>query len=95
MIQWLLRYLNYFGYGSQIKGRLSDCGNQGIFFFNVDSLINSYSIYSNKAIVRIFPTMLKGLEKQFEMLLEDTRPVNDKLIEVIATAGPKISFNLR
>jgi hypothetical protein len=39
--------------------------------------------------------MLKGLEKQFEMLLEDTRPVNDKLIEVIATAGPKISFNLR
>jgi hypothetical protein len=95
MIQWLLRYLNYFGYGSRIKGRLSDCGNQGIFFFNVDSLINSYSIYSNKAIVRISPSMLKGLEKQFEMLLEDTRPVNDKLIEVIATAGPKISFNLR
>ncbi|KAK2453745.1 sister chromatid cohesion protein PDS5 protein A [Trifolium repens] len=46
------------------------------------------------AIVRIFPSMLKGLEKQFEMLLEDTRPVNDKLIEVIATAGPKVSFNL-
>ncbi|CAJ2674086.1 unnamed protein product [Trifolium pratense] len=46
------------------------------------------------AIVRIFPSMLKGLEKQFEMLLEHTSPVNDKLIEVIATAGPKVSFNL-
>ncbi|MCH91868.1 sister chromatid cohesion protein PDS5-like A-like [Trifolium medium] len=30
--------------------------------------------------------MLKGLEKQFEMLLEHTSPVNDRLIEVIATA---------
>jgi hypothetical protein len=39
--------------------------------------------------------MLKGSEEKFQMLLEHTSPVNDKLIEVIAMAGPKISFNLR
>ncbi|XP_012567744.1 sister chromatid cohesion protein PDS5 homolog B isoform X3 [Cicer arietinum] len=46
------------------------------------------------AIVRIFPSMLKGLEKQFQMLLEHTNPVNDKMIEVISMAGHTISFNL-
>ncbi|KAK7321020.1 hypothetical protein VNO77_31092 [Canavalia gladiata] len=46
------------------------------------------------AIVRIFPSMLKGKEKQFQMLLEQMSPVNDKLIEVIAMAGSHVSFNL-
>ncbi|TKY56158.1 Sister chromatid cohesion protein PDS5-like B-A [Spatholobus suberectus] len=45
------------------------------------------------AIVRNFPSMLKGLEKQFQKLLEQKSPVNDKLIEVIAKAGPHMSFN--
>ncbi|RDX90565.1 hypothetical protein CR513_27556, partial [Mucuna pruriens] len=47
------------------------------------------------AIVRNFPAMLKGLEKQFQKLLEQKSPVNDKLIEVIAKAGPHMSFNHR
>ncbi|XP_050886005.1 sister chromatid cohesion protein PDS5 homolog B isoform X2 [Lathyrus oleraceus] len=46
------------------------------------------------AIVRIFPSLLKGAEKQFQMLLEHTSPVNDKLFEIIAMAGPNISLNL-
>ncbi|KAH1215952.1 Sister chromatid cohesion protein PDS5 A-B [Glycine max] len=46
-----------------------------------------------KAIVRNFPSMLKGLEKQFQKLLEQKSPVNDKLIEVIAKAGSHMSFN--
>ncbi|RYQ91013.1 hypothetical protein Ahy_B09g096900 isoform C [Arachis hypogaea] len=47
-----------------------------------------------KVIVRIFPTMLKGLEMQFQMLLEQKSPVNDKLIEIIAKAGAHVSFNI-
>ena len=39
--------------------------------------------------------MLKGLEKQFQKLLEQKSPVNDKLIEVIAKAGSHMSFNHR
>ncbi|MED6112773.1 hypothetical protein PIB30_064706 [Stylosanthes scabra] len=46
------------------------------------------------AIVRIFPTMLKGLEMQFQKLLEQKSPVNDKLIEIIAKAGAHVSFNI-
>ncbi|KAK7275658.1 hypothetical protein RIF29_16778 [Crotalaria pallida] len=46
------------------------------------------------AIVRTFPSMLKGLENQFQMLLERKSPVNDRLIEIIAKAGSHISFNL-
>ncbi|XP_027368350.1 sister chromatid cohesion protein PDS5 homolog A [Abrus precatorius] len=46
------------------------------------------------AIVQNFPSMLKSLEKKFQMLLEQTSPVNDKLIEVIAKAGSHTSFNL-
>ncbi|KAK7373149.1 hypothetical protein VNO80_06547 [Phaseolus coccineus] len=46
-----------------------------------------------KAIVRYFPSMVKGLEKQFLLLLEQKSPVNDKLIEVIAKAGCHMSFN--
>ncbi|KAK8466806.1 hypothetical protein PHAVU_008G163350 [Phaseolus vulgaris] len=45
------------------------------------------------AIVRYFPSMVKGLEKQFLLLLEQKSPVNDKLIEVIAKAGCHMSFN--
>ncbi|XP_057735278.1 sister chromatid cohesion protein PDS5 homolog B isoform X2 [Arachis stenosperma] len=45
-------------------------------------------------IVRIFPTMLKGLEMQFQMLLEQKSTVNDKLIEIIAKAGAHVSFNI-
>ncbi|XP_027940300.1 sister chromatid cohesion protein PDS5 homolog A isoform X2 [Vigna unguiculata] len=45
------------------------------------------------AIVRYFPSMLKGSEKQFLLLLEQKSPVNDKLIEVMAKAGCHMSFN--
>ncbi|XP_019460582.1 PREDICTED: sister chromatid cohesion protein PDS5 homolog A isoform X3 [Lupinus angustifolius] len=46
------------------------------------------------AIVRIFPSMLKGLENQFQMLLERKSPVNDRLIEVVAKTGSHVSFHL-
>ncbi|CAJ1971874.1 unnamed protein product [Sphenostylis stenocarpa] len=45
------------------------------------------------AIVRYCPSMLKGLEQQFQMLLEQKSSVNDKLIEVIAKAVCNMSFN--
>ncbi|KAK7301357.1 hypothetical protein RJT34_12220 [Clitoria ternatea] len=46
------------------------------------------------AIVQNFPSMLKGLEKQFQMLLEHITPVNDKLIEVMAKAASHVFFSL-
>ncbi|XP_047149339.1 sister chromatid cohesion protein PDS5 homolog B isoform X3 [Vigna umbellata] len=45
------------------------------------------------AIVRYFPSMLKGSEKQFLLLLEHKSSVKDKLIEVMAKAGCHMSFN--
>ncbi|KAK7385197.1 hypothetical protein VNO78_30910 [Psophocarpus tetragonolobus] len=45
------------------------------------------------AIVQTFPSMLKGLEKQFKKLMEQKSPVNDRLIEVIAKASSHMSFN--
>ncbi|XP_061341944.1 sister chromatid cohesion protein PDS5 homolog B [Gastrolobium bilobum] len=46
------------------------------------------------AIVSMFPSMLKGFEKQLQMLLEHESPVSDKLMEVITKAGSHISLNL-
>ncbi|KAI4337812.1 hypothetical protein L6164_016184 [Bauhinia variegata] len=46
------------------------------------------------AIVRVFPSTLKGSEKQFKMLLEQKSPVKDELIEVLAKAGSHISVKL-
>lgn len=39
--------------------------------------------------------LLKGSEKQFQNLLEESNTVDDKLIEVLAIAGPHISVKLR
>ncbi|KAK9271081.1 hypothetical protein L1049_026670 [Liquidambar formosana] len=47
------------------------------------------------AIISIFPSLLRGSERQFQMLLleEDTR-FSEKLIQVLAKAGPHISIKL-
>ncbi|KAJ4700670.1 sister chromatid cohesion protein PDS5-like A isoform X1 [Melia azedarach] len=42
------------------------------------------------AIISVFPSLLRGSELQFEKLLEGNL-INDKLIEVLAKAGPHIS----
>ncbi|KAF7829837.1 sister chromatid cohesion protein PDS5-like protein A isoform X1 [Senna tora] len=46
------------------------------------------------AIVRTFPTIMKDSEKQFQILLEQRGPYNDKLIEILAMAGSHSSLKL-
>ncbi|KAM5564215.1 sister chromatid cohesion protein PDS5 [Rosa sericea] len=46
------------------------------------------------AITSFFPTLLRGSETQFQMLLQGSNPINDKLLEVLAQAGKHISVNL-
>ncbi|KAK2659490.1 hypothetical protein Ddye_006023 [Dipteronia dyeriana] len=43
------------------------------------------------AIISVFPMLLRGLELQFQKLLEGNDLIDDKLIEVLAKAGPHIS----
>ncbi|KAJ7965575.1 sister chromatid cohesion protein PDS5-like A isoform X1 [Quillaja saponaria] len=45
-------------------------------------------------IISNFPSLLKGSERQFQMFMEQKNPVNEKLIKVLATAGPHISVKL-
>lgn len=47
------------------------------------------------AIISIYPSLLRGSEKQFSMLLlEDDKPFSDKLLQILAKAGPHISIDL-
>lgn len=39
--------------------------------------------------------LLKGSEEQFQILLEGSNTVDDKMIEVLAKAGPHISVKIR
>ncbi|KAJ9167086.1 hypothetical protein P3X46_021763 [Hevea brasiliensis] len=43
------------------------------------------------AFINIFPSLLRGSEEQFRMLLEEKHPIKDLLIEVLAKAAPHIS----
>ncbi|KAJ0024548.1 hypothetical protein Pint_08187 [Pistacia integerrima] len=43
------------------------------------------------AIVSVFPLLLRGSEEKFQKLLKGNDMINDKLIEVLAKAGPHIS----
>ncbi|XP_008219648.1 PREDICTED: sister chromatid cohesion protein PDS5 homolog A isoform X1 [Prunus mume] len=45
-------------------------------------------------ITSFFPVLLRGSESQFQMLLEESDPINEKLIEVLAKAGTHISVKL-
>ncbi|XP_048332268.2 sister chromatid cohesion protein PDS5 homolog B isoform X1 [Ziziphus jujuba] len=47
-----------------------------------------------QTVTSLFPMLLKGSEKQFQNLLEESNTVDDKLIEVLAIAGPHISVKL-
>ncbi|KAG7980770.1 hypothetical protein I3843_05G200200 [Carya illinoinensis] len=46
------------------------------------------------AIISIFPSLLRGSEVQLQMLIEESRQINDKLIEVLVKAGPHICVQL-
>lgn len=45
-------------------------------------------------ITRIFPMLLRGSEEQFQFLLEGSNTIDDKMIEVLAKAGPHISLKI-
>ncbi|XP_021806603.1 sister chromatid cohesion protein PDS5 homolog A isoform X3 [Prunus avium] len=49
---------------------------------------------TSRAITSFFPVLLRGSESQFQMLLEESDPINEKLIEVLAKAGTHISVKL-
>ncbi|CAK7356937.1 unnamed protein product [Dovyalis caffra] len=42
------------------------------------------------AIISVFPSLMRGFEEQFQVLLEEKNPINDTLVEVLAKAGPHI-----
>ncbi|XP_062146859.1 sister chromatid cohesion protein PDS5 homolog B isoform X2 [Alnus glutinosa] len=46
------------------------------------------------AIISIYPSLLRGSEVQLQMLMEKNSQINDKLIEVLAKAGPHLSLKL-
>ncbi|KAF5450729.1 hypothetical protein F2P56_031056 [Juglans regia] len=46
------------------------------------------------AIISIFPSLLRGSEVQLQMLIEENHQINDRLIEVLAKAGPHICVQL-
>ncbi|XP_023523391.1 sister chromatid cohesion protein PDS5 homolog A-like isoform X2 [Cucurbita pepo subsp. pepo] len=46
------------------------------------------------AIFGIFPALIRGLEGQLLRLLEESNPIDSKLIEVLAKAGPHLSIEL-
>ncbi|XP_035540575.1 uncharacterized protein LOC108988322 isoform X3 [Juglans regia] len=49
---------------------------------------------NNRAIISIFPSLLRGSEVQLQMLIEENHQINDRLIEVLAKAGPHICVQL-
>ncbi|ESR47424.1 hypothetical protein CICLE_v10003517mg, partial [Citrus x clementina] len=57
-----------------------------------DKHLEDSSINLLLAIISIFPSLLRGSEVQFQKLLERNGLINDKLIEVLAKAGPHISI---
>jgi sister-chromatid-cohesion protein PDS5 len=38
---------------------------------------------------------MRGLEEQFQLLLEENNSINDTLVEVLAKAGPHIKAKFR
>ncbi|EEF48385.1 androgen induced inhibitor of proliferation (as3) / pds5, putative [Ricinus communis] len=42
-------------------------------------------------IINVFPSLLRGFEEQFRLLLQEKNMINDVLIEALAKAGPYIS----
>ncbi|CAK7346982.1 unnamed protein product [Dovyalis caffra] len=42
------------------------------------------------AIISVFPSLMRGFEEKFQVLLEEQNPINDTLVEVLAKAGPHI-----
>ncbi|XP_059435125.1 sister chromatid cohesion protein PDS5 homolog B isoform X2 [Corylus avellana] len=46
------------------------------------------------AIISIYPSLLRGSEVQLQMLIEKNNQISDKLIEVLAKAGPHTSVKL-
>ncbi|KAL9449811.1 hypothetical protein AB3S75_011691 [Citrus x aurantiifolia] len=57
-----------------------------------DKHLEDSSINLLLAIISIFPSLLRGSEVQFQKLLERNGLIYDKLIEVLAKAGPHISI---
>ncbi|KAF3445662.1 hypothetical protein FNV43_RR10838 [Rhamnella rubrinervis] len=47
-----------------------------------------------QTVTSFFPILLRGSELQFQMLLEGSNTVNDKMIEMLAKAGPHMSVKL-
>ncbi|KAJ4965300.1 hypothetical protein NE237_017149 [Protea cynaroides] len=46
-------------------------------------------------VINAFPSLLRGSEELFQMLLEEGGPLNDKLLQILAKAGPHVSIKLR
>ncbi|KAG6608062.1 Sister chromatid cohesion protein PDS5-like A-B, partial [Cucurbita argyrosperma subsp. sororia] len=46
------------------------------------------------AIIGIFPSLIRGLEGELLRLLEESNPIDSKLIEVFSKAGPHLSIEL-
>lgn len=58
----------------------------------IDKHLEDSSINLLLTIISIFPSLLRGSEVHFQKLLERNGLINDKLIAVLAKAGPHISI---
>ncbi|CAA2988300.1 sister chromatid cohesion PDS5 homolog A isoform X2 [Olea europaea subsp. europaea] len=57
--------------------------------------LKNYSVQLLLTIISAFPSLLRGSEKQFQLLLiEEIIPFNEQLIEMLAREGSQISINL-
>ncbi|CAL5333273.1 unnamed protein product [Camellia sinensis] len=48
----------------------------------------------DRAIISAFPSLLRGSEKLFQLLLQQDMPFNEELIQMLAKAGPHIDIKL-
>ena len=53
-------------------------------------------IFLNQDILKNFPKLLRGSEEQFKMLLlKEDSPCCEKLLQMLANAGPYINIEIR
>ncbi|XP_043700993.1 sister chromatid cohesion protein PDS5 homolog A isoform X2 [Telopea speciosissima] len=46
-------------------------------------------------VINAFPSLLRGSEELFQILLEEGGPFDEKLLQILAKAGPHVSIRLR
>ncbi|XP_042494416.1 sister chromatid cohesion protein PDS5 homolog A isoform X2 [Macadamia integrifolia] len=59
-----------------------------------DQQFEASSVKVLLTIINAFPSLLRGSEELFQRLLEEDGPFNEKLLQILAKAGPHVSIRL-